>query len=178
MKSCISCKELKNLDNFRLIKSSNGKIYRRSVCGQCRDKSGSKEKRLARHKRHNDKRLKTKIYKDYRTKYEKTKYHTDPIYKLRFILRRRFRCALKNNSKKGSAVKFLGCSIQFFKEYIQNKFIENMTWENHGQWHLDHIKPLSSFNLLDENDLKLALHYTNYQPLWAKDNLSKGAKCE
>jgi hypothetical protein len=51
-----------------------------------------------------------------------------------------------------------------------------MSWGNYGQWHIDHIIPLSSFNLLEEQQFKIACHYTNLQPLWAKENLSKGNK--
>lgn len=49
-----------------------------------------------------------------------------------------------------------------------------MTWENFGEWHIDHIVPLSKFNLTDYEQLKIACHFSNLQPLWAKDNLSKG----
>ena len=53
-----------------------------------------------------------------------------------------------------------------------------MTWENYGleTWHLDHIKPVSKFNLLDVDEQKKCFHYTNLQPLWAKDNIKKSNK--
>ena len=68
----------------------------------------------------------------------------------------------------------LGCSFEEFKIYIEKKFQSGMTWQNHGEWHLDHVIPLASAKTKDEV-IKLC-HYTNYQPLWAKDNLKKGAK--
>ena len=72
-------------------------------------------------------------------------------------------------------VKDLGCSIEDFKKYIESKFQNGMSWENYGHdtWHLDHITPLDAFNLSDRNQFLVASHYTNYQPLWAKDNYSK-----
>jgi hypothetical protein len=67
-----------------------------------------------------------------------------------------------------------------FLKYLESKFQSGMTWENYGKngWHIDHIRPLSSFNLIDDKQLKLACHYTNLQPLWAKDNLVKSNKWE
>jgi hypothetical protein len=97
--------------------------------------------------------------------------------KLASYLRRRLLKALKNNYKKGSAVTLLGCSILQLREHLKNKFKPGMSWENYGKWHIDHIKPLSSFNLLDEKELSAACHYTNLQPLWAVENWKKGAKC-
>ena len=73
------------------------------------------------------------------------------------------------NKKYNSTVELIGCSIDFFKEYIESKFTKNMNWDNHGVngWHFDHIKPCSSFDLSDPEQQKLCFHYTNYQPLWA-----------
>lgn len=93
-------------------------------------------------------------------------------------LRQRLCKAIDRNSKNGSAVKDLGCTITEFKSYLESKFQTGMSWDNYGLygWHIDHIKPLSSFDLNDHKQVLEACHYTNLQPLWAKDNLSKHAK--
>jgi hypothetical protein len=69
------------------------------------------------------------------------------------------------------------CKQLKFHRDSRNKH-EYMTWENWSKygWHIDHIKPLSSFNLTDYEQLKMACHYTNLQPMWAKDNLIKSNK--
>lgn len=75
-------------------------------------------------------------------------------------------------SKKSKTQEILGCSFEFFKEYIESMFVEGMTWYNHGEWHLDHKIPIS-WSETEEDLIKLN-HYTNFQPLWSHDNLSKG----
>jgi len=101
---------------------------------------------------------------------------SDINYKLACNLRSRLRSAIKNNYKSGSAVRDLGCSIPRLRIYLESKFQSGMTWDNWGLWHIDHIIPLSSFNLENREELLKAVNYINLQPLWAKDNFSKGDK--
>ena len=110
--------------------------------------------------------------------YAYLKYNNDISFKLRMRLRGRLVNAIKQNNKSGSAVEDLGCSIQELKDYLESKFTEGMNWDNWSKtgWHIDHIKPLASFDLTDPEQFKQACHYSNLQPLWATDNLSKGAK--
>ncbi len=112
------------------------------------------------------------------TKYEKNRKLVDVEFKLLKTLRSRLGNAInrQNSHKNNTTIKLLGCSVSFLKGYLEAKFKEGMTWENHGEWHIDHIKPCSSFNLLDEEEQQKCFHYTNLQPLWAADNLSKGCK--
>jgi hypothetical protein len=117
------------------------------------------------------KKNKSKIYK-----WHKNKLKTDINYRLIDRLRHRLYDALCGKIKNGSAIKDLGCSIPELKLYLESKFQMGMTWDNWSRdgWHIDHIKPLSSFDLTDRKQFLEAVHYTNLQPLWAKDNLSKG----
>lgn len=86
-------------------------------------------------------------------------------------LRKRLNKLLKFNGK--SHIVNLGCSVEQLKKYLESKFQVGMTWDNYGKWHVDHIKPLSKFDIAN---YKEACHYTNLQPLWAKDNIRKGNK--
>lgn len=116
-----------------------------------------------------------KVNKNKRNRYLQNRCSTNIQYKLAKNLRSRLNMAILKNCKSGSAVKDLGCTIDELKIYLENKFQSGMTWDNWtiNGWHIDHIKPLSSFDLTDRNQFLQACHYTNLQPLWAKDNLSK-----
>lgn len=100
----------------------------------------------------------------------------DSIYRISLNLRSRLYRAIRNGQKVGSAVHDLGCSIEYLHAYLAGQFGPGMSWENHGSWHIDHIKPLASFDLTDPDQLRQACHYTNLQPLWAVDNHRKHAK--
>ena len=106
------------------------------------------------------------------------KRNENPTFKLSDNMRRRINIFLSLNdvSKKNKTFDIIGCTPQFLKEYIEQKFTEDMNWENYGfyGWHIDHIIPLASAK--DEDEIYKLCHYTNLQPLWAFDNLSKGSK--
>jgi hypothetical protein len=103
---------------------------------------------------------------------------SNPNFRLGEALRIRLNAAVAKNWKSGSAVADLGCSIGEFKTYLKSKFQPGMTWENWGRgpncWHIDHVIPLSAFDLTNRQHLVLACYYMNLQPLWERDNLTKG----
>jgi hypothetical protein len=109
-------------------------------------------------------------------KRNRRRYHLDVNYRCTECLRSRVRQAIKRGSKAGSAVRDLGCSIEQLKQHLETQFRPNMTWDNYGQWHIDHITPLSNFDLTDREQFLEACHFTNLQPLWAVDNLIKSNK--
>lgn len=115
------------------------------------------------------------IYKLLRRNYDKERSVRDPVFKLTRLLRTRLNRALKGMYKTGSAVRDLGCSIVEFKLYLEKQFMPGMSWDNHGDWHIDHKIPLAAFDLTNPSELGRAVHYTNLQPLWARDNQRKGA---
>lgn len=114
----------------------------------------------------------TRLYKqrEYQIK------QNDVLFRLPRILRCRLNQAVKHNYKAGSAVTDLGCSIGNLKLHLESKFLPGMTWSNWSRtgWHIDHIKPLSIFDLSNPAQVKTACHYTNLQPLWYRDNIRKG----
>lgn len=136
----------------------------------------NKDKKLATNKKWKEDNIdhNRKWYREYKSNRQKN----DVNFKLISNIRTRLWYAIKDNYKSGSAVRDLDCTIPEFKSHIESLFQEGMAWENwslHG-WHIDHIVPLSTFDLSNREELLKACHYTNLQPLWAKDNLSKSNK--
>ena len=77
------------------------------------------------------------------------------------------------SDKEDSSLEYLGASIDTIKEHIEKTFKDGMTWENHGEWHIDHVVPIKFENPSLEEQI-CRLHYTNLQALWASENISKG----
>ena len=182
-KLCSKCGETKSLDCFNKNKARKDGV---SVYCKICTKNYSKSDYWKEYERNRQqKRKSTDSYVEYQKKYRemnmdkfvennKIKYNTNPVYKLSVNFRNRLRVYIKRKSVPSKSI--LGCDWTTFKKYIESKFIENMSWENHGQfgWHLDHIIPLASAK--NEEELIKLNHYTNLQPLWWRDNLSKRAK--
>ena len=114
-------------------------------------------------------------YNEYKKEYQKKRKQTDPLYKLKHNLRSRTSMAFKNKgySKNTKTQDMLGVDWEVAKKHIERQFKKGMSWDNYGDWHIDHIIPLASANT--EKRLKELCHYTNLQPLWAEENLSKNA---
>lgn len=108
--------------------------------------------------------------------YQKKRYREDPVFKLKKIIRTRIYDAIKARSI--SSRKLLGCTGEQAYQYLVSLFTGGMTEEAflNGEIHIDHIRPVASFDLTDPQQKKECFHYTNLQPLWAKDNLRKGSK--
>jgi hypothetical protein len=113
---------------------------------------------------------------EYAREWRRRRMATDINYRMKRTLRKRLGKALKNNSKSASTMELLGCTAEQCKAHLASQFTEGMTWTNHGDWHIDHIRPCASFDMTIEADQRLCFHYTNLQPLWAADNLAKSDK--
>ena len=100
----------------------------------------------------------------------------DPRYRVMMALHCRLYMAVKE--KKGKTMELTGCSKEELMTHLESKFTQGMTWENYGEWHIDHMRPCASFNLEDPEEQKKCFHWTNLQPLWAKDNMSKGDRLD
>jgi len=101
-------------------------------------------------------------------------------FKLSCYLRSKLRKLIKKEHKYNSALKLLGCSLKELKHHLESKFKLGMSWSNYGLygWHIDHIIPCAKFDLSKKSEQHKCFHYTNLQPLWAKENLKKSDKYE
>ena len=94
----------------------------------------------------------------------------------------RIRASISYNIKRNKGHKsvklrgLLGCSVSYCRKYLEKQFKNGMSWDNYGEWHIDHIMPASSFDLNSSFEQKKCFHYTNLQPLWALENMQKGNK--
>jgi hypothetical protein len=117
---------------------------------------------------------------EYKRVYEKTKKDSDPSYKLACYTRTAIYTCLKerNIDKYKNTFDYLPYTLEDLIEHIESQFQEDMTWDNYGEWHVDHIKPMNSFNFESPEDepFQECWSLDNLQPLWAKDNLSKGSR--
>ena len=125
---------------------------------------------------HGDKNEYNSYMNNYMNEYIKRRCESDPLYSIRRKIKITITTSLKKKSytKNSRTYEILGCSYEEFKIWIENKFTEGMSWENYGKWHYDHIIPISS--ALSEEECIRLNHYTNFQPLWAADNIRKSNK--
>lgn len=108
------------------------------------------------------------------------KYHNDPKFHISFCISNRIRSSLKNGKNNQHWENIVGYTLQDLMEHLESKFQPGMTWDNYGQWHIDHVIPISYFDYTSYEDesFKICWSLDNLQPLWAKDNLKKSNKFE
>ena len=112
--------------------------------------------------------------------YSKKRYQNNFSVRMMHVARVRINAMLRGKAigKFTSTAKLVGCTPKFLKEYLEKKFLKGMTWDNYGikGWHVDHKTPCASFDFNCPVQQLACCHYSNLQPLWALDNISKGAK--
>ncbi|MFA5024174.1 MAG: hypothetical protein WC523_04420 [Patescibacteria group bacterium] len=158
-KRCPKCEQVKLANEF--YPSNRSKDGLGAYCRKCDNKMSSQYR----------KENKEKINKKYLMRLK-----TDPQEKIRHNIRNRISKAINGKIKPMTIKIALGCTRAELMNYLEKQFQSGMTFENYGKWHVDHIMPLSSFDLTDPEQFRKACHYTNLQPLWAKDNISKSDK--
>jgi hypothetical protein len=182
IKRCSQCKEIKTRDQFWKHKTNVEKLYTKCVNCSLDDQRNPEhlEDRKIKRKIHNQK----PEVKLQHAEYMRKRKQTDLLFKLRTNFSTRMANSLKKYSKgklsknNNSIFELVNYDIETLAIHLEQKFLSGMTWNNYGQWHVDHVKPISSFNItsLKCEDFKKCWNLNNLQPLWALDNLQKGDK--
>jgi len=111
---------------------------------------------------------------------QRIRYRNDPMYRLRKSLAKRISTALSYQglTKSDTTQSLVGCSIDQLKKHLEINFREGMTWDQYGKegWHVDHLRPCSSFDLADEKQQLVCFNWRNLAPLWSKENIAKADK--
>jgi len=196
LKKCTSCNEIFELKEFSVDNSRF--IGLSSYCKKCKSVSDTKYRENPAQGRESLLKKKSEYYTKVRTEdperydrwaknnrenrnysQEYQRIQSDELLKSKDSIRKLLLSSLKvrNITKSKLVMKtedILGCKFEFFKIHIETQFKEGMNWLNHGEWHIDHKVPLMVGETVDEI-IKLN-HYTNFQPLWANENLTKNNK--
>lgn len=167
VKICSVCCKEKTLDHFYIAKCK-GTI--RSECKLCCS--------LKRHDYYNNNKT---TLNNQTSNYKKEKIKNNPLFKLEVRLRSRIYIAFVNQSsnKTERTWKYLGCSPKLFQEWIEFQLYDGMTMDNYGKiWHIDHVKPCSSYDLTNEVEIEECFNWKNLRPLLAKKNYKKKDKID
>lgn len=160
-KICSICNQDKLISEY--YKSYRHKDGYFKWCGKCHD-----ERTL--NKAYNPKVKRTK---EYMIAY-KEKQNNNPSYKIKYLLRSNLNSRLTNISKLYRTLEYVGCSLEFFKKWIEYNFDEKMSWENRKNfWHIDHIMPCSSYDLSKQEEIHKCYNWTNLRPLNKTENILK-----
>lgn len=175
-RTCKDCKVEQEINEF--AKHPDARNGHQPVCKDCKKiyrKYGSPNKNKS-VELTPEEHQKAKVRRGkWRRGWHKNRMQTTPEYKLVRILRTRILHMIHkiHTSKSQSSMKLLGCSIPFFKTWIESQFTNGMSWENKSDWHVDHQKPCASFDLTDPKEQQKCFNWQNCKPMWAKDNMSK-----
>ena len=173
-KTCTKCKQDKELTEF--YREKHGRDGVRSKCKTCL-KSAQDEYRSS---NTDSIRLSRARYasqnRDKINSWWSSKRAADPTFRWVRQTRCRLSHILHGKGSHPETLDLLGCTGQEWRDHLESQFTDGMSWDNYGEWQVDHITPVSAFDQSDLEQRKECWHYSNTQPLWAADNAAKGSK--
>lgn len=180
MRICTKCKAEKSIEEFRLRKD-RAPGARQSACKACcRAIANNWKLRNPERTRELSRQSAAAFFAKFPERVRensrrsvKNRLKNSIDFRILHNLRRRLNKAVKGTVRSKRTQELLGCSIPHFKAWMEFWMQPGMTWENYGEWHVDHKRPCISFNMKDPEQQRQCFHYTNLQPLWAKENLQK-----
>ena len=173
VKRCSRCTVWKSLDKYtKEIKRADGLCDKCKICWkEYRHERLEKDKEYRRNNRE-------KVNTWRRNERNRSKENKTDVYiktRIKENLARRLRFILNGIQKSESTCDIIGCSPEELKKYIESTFSEGMTWENYGEWHIDHIIPCAAFDHNSEKELKACWNFKNLRALWGADNIKKSS---
>jgi hypothetical protein len=166
-KKCTICDEVKFCKDFKINRKSSDNFSH--ICISCSPiNNWSKEKQ-----RESEKKYRLNNPEKIKEKYKRQSLKINR--RIRDSLNKRIKGALFSKKYK-KTLDYVGCSIEELQKWFETLFKDGMSWDNYGQWHIDHVKPCSSYDLSKEDQIIECFNWKNLQPLWAKDNLTKSNK--
>lgn len=172
---CKVCEETKRLYDFP--KNTGSGRHCGHVCKTCKSRrSARKLKKPARVPMTREEQLRRKA------EYKRI-YRARPGYRIdRNISEvvRRYLRRMKKGKPPGGWTQLVGYTLKELLSHLESQFADGMTWSNYGEWHIDHIRPKASFDFTGDADEQFLECWalSNLQPLWAEDNIKKGAMYE
>ena len=185
-RSCIECTACHNAA-FYAANPGKSTEYSQRWQAKNTDKVKAAESRRVRH-RTDQVRARELAYRQrtnderraYRRQWQANRMAADPSFRFRSNLASLINTSIRKQfgSKASRTHDLIGCTVAELRQHLEAQFTDGMSWENYGKhgWHVDHIRPCASFDLTDSEQQRQCFHYTNLQPLWATDNIKKGAK--
>jgi hypothetical protein len=204
-KKCCKCEEIKPATTEYFGRHTKAKDGFKYSCKECRkaEYMENQERNILKSKKHYKENKewvleRNKEYKEQRKEWYRQyaqQYYQDNMNKIKQRVKENFnsrlntdigfkvlqRCrkriwdAVKRKTKSKRTIELIGCTADKLIEHLESQFKDGMTWENYGEWHIDHIKPCAKFDFSKESDQRECFRYTNLQPLWAKDNMRKSS---
>lgn len=160
-KICKKCNKEKSIQEFQKRPDLQKEGYK-GICKDC----DNLRQRTAWHTNPSRKQNKRK--------YIKKRLKNDIAFRISVNLRQRTTQLLTGKNKSLRSQILIGCDREYLKEYLEQQFLDGMTWENYGKiWHIDHIQPCYSFDLTRESEQRKCFHYTNLRPLWASTRIAR-----
>lgn len=171
-------REKKRIEKERLLREKEERKKQREHNKLIKEQRSIEHKKLMEYYKTDEwKVIKKEKERIIRNKRYKDKWENNDLFAIKVRLRNLIRNSFRRVGYKKfntSTENIVGISYDEFKNYLESKFVDGMNWNNRGEWHIDHIIPLSSAK--SEEELRELCHYTNLQPLWEKDNLKKSNK--
>jgi len=155
--------------------AASDRAYRQKNASAISSRKREYKKRNSAHISQHDREYR-KAHRSHINAHKRQRTQTDVNFRMVNNLRRRLGNALNGHTKSASTMELLGCTARQCNAHLESQFAVGMSWDNRAEWHIDHIRPCASFDLSLPEHQRACFHYSNLQPLWARDNLSKGAK--